>query len=321
MLLMSLSLASNSAQAEPTDRSLTILVGLPESAQGSVGFISRLPEFLGPAISARIRLSYNPAAGGVLAANRLSLAHPDGTLLGALPLSAVVTRTIEERTPYVLGDFEPVLLAWSVPYALVAPPSAPFQNLAQMVELNKKNPENRALTFYHDGLNPISPGTLQALAVTKKAGINLNLTQRANLTPALLIGSDPNVLMAWPLDQLAPDSKQYKIVAVLADTYRGPCAPNGLDLSSQKLGPSPVHDYLGFYFPNRTIQAETMNMAKALTTLAENPQIKTAAENYCLLQGQMDPAQTVNTLNREYIAQVELLASIYAGENLGQKAP
>ncbi|MDR1084087.1 MAG: hypothetical protein LBP22_04330 [Deltaproteobacteria bacterium] len=320
-MLILLSSASNSAQAEQTDRSLTILAGLPESAHGSAGFISRLPEFLGPAISARIRLSYNPASGGVMAANRLSLAHPDGTMLGALPLSAVVTRTIEDRTPYVLSDFEPVLLAWSAPYALVAPPSAPFQNLAQMIELNKRNPENRALTFYHDGLNPISPGTLQTLAVTKKSGLKLNLTQRAGLTPALLVGSEPNVFMAWPLDQLAPESKQYKIVAVLADTYRGPCAPDGLDLSSQKLHPSPVHDYLGFYFPSRTIQAETMNMAKALTALAANPQIETVAENYCLIRGQMDPAQTAATLNREYIAQVELLASIYAGENLGQKAP
>jgi tripartite-type tricarboxylate transporter receptor subunit TctC len=301
--------------SDQPERLLSMVAGLPESPGG--GFLETLAERLGPKISARIRLTYTPAGGGVLAANRLSLAHPDGSILGVLPMNAVVTKTILERTPYILEDFEPILLAWNVPYVLLAPLDAPYNNLSQLDQASL----TQKITFYHDGLDPVSAGTLEALALNSQLNNKWELKEINSVNLELITqSSNPLALMAWPLDSLPKGTPNYKILAVLTDSYHGPCAPDGLDLTAQNLKAA-VHDYLGFYYPSKTIQAETSLMAQALASLADDPQIDQAAEKNCLVKSHKSPAQAQSTLQQEYSAQAELLAALYSRGVLGQINP
>jgi tripartite-type tricarboxylate transporter receptor subunit TctC len=254
-------------------------------------------------------LTYNPTAKGVIAANRLSMAPLDGELLGVLPMTALITRVIEERTPYLLTDFDPVVLTPGDTYVLLASREAKFDRL------NQVNPKN--LTLYHNGLDPISPGALLALAVMKSQGGFPNLVETEVLTPDIL-AHDPNATLAWSLHQLdaAAPAKGYKIVAVLTENYSGPCAPPKMDLQSQGLK-TQVHNYLGFYYPHRTIQAEKETLAQALVATLDDPQAKELAQKMCLAKTNQDslslpPNQAVRLLGLELAAQTGLMESLKA---------
>jgi hypothetical protein len=176
----------------------------------------------------------------------------------------------------------------------------------------------RQITFLHDGLNPIDPGTLQALELAKQLDINFELVRiKSLINPESLKASGNTLaLMTWPLDRLeAADPGSYKIVAILTDSYRGPCAPKGLDLKSHRLKIS-VQDYLGFYFPDKTIQSENQNMAQALSDLMKEPSVIEQAEKNCLVLAQLDPKTAPGFLLQQYQAQSELLAELKPGDDL-----
>jgi tripartite-type tricarboxylate transporter receptor subunit TctC len=334
--------------------SLTILAGLPEGPDGSSGMMPRLAELLGEAVSARVRLTWQPLGGGVLAANRLSLAHPDGSLLGIFPLSAVITRTAENRTPYILDNFEPVFLPWSQPQALLAPRAAPFSNLDQLAAA----PADQKITLYHSGLDPMEPGTLLALALARRMNIfdRLELAEKENLSPEILSGGvSVYSLLAWPLDQLnqlnQPDQAgqtdqtnqteqinqaeqtdpagqpgraaagRYKIIAVLADSYQGPCAPAGLDLQSQGRPGGLVADHTGFFYPANPIQQEAAGMAQILSELNRRPELTRMLDEKCLAPGRLDPEKTREVLLKEFTAQAGLLAALAKGRDLDRSGP
>jgi hypothetical protein len=216
----------------------------------------------------------------------------------------MITRVLEERTPYLLEEFTPIILAPGEPYALLA------SNKANFKRLNEAN--LTTLTFYHAGLEPIGMGDLLALSVFKEMGAQPQLTKVETLTPNYTL-SDPRALVAWPL-RLATDlGPEIKIVAVLTDSYAGPCAPPNLDLASQGLK-SPLHDYFGFYFPPKTIQAETELLGQALTEILASPKALAEAQNNCLAQvnGSLayPTSEAMDLLSQELTAQTEFLKTL-----------
>jgi hypothetical protein len=189
---------------------------------------------------------------------------------------AMVTRVLEDRTPYLMTDFQPTLLAPGQTYALLAPRAATFNNFRDLAQVPR-------LTLLHDGLDPLSPGTLAALGALRDLGLQPALTYRSPLTP-LDLETVPNSVMAWPLEATTvadPAAPPYKIIAVLTDRPATPCAPPGLSLDEAKIQ-IPIQDYLGLYFPKGSIQAETDQMAQALLAALAEPRIQELAQANCL---------------------------------------
>ena len=103
-----------------------------------------VPRLLGPKMTDRLGqpvvIEPRTGAGGVIAAQAVAAAPPDGyTLLQAT--ASYTINTALQTSPLDLGrDFAPIMLATTSPFVLVVNPSLPAKNLAELIAYAKTNP-------------------------------------------------------------------------------------------------------------------------------------------------------------------------------------
>jgi len=103
-----------------------------------------VPRLLGPkmteALGQPVVVEPRTGAGGVIAAQAVAAAPPDGHML----LQATASYTINtalQTSPLDLGrDFAPIMLATTSPFALLVHPSLPAKTLAELIAYAKANP-------------------------------------------------------------------------------------------------------------------------------------------------------------------------------------
>jgi tripartite-type tricarboxylate transporter receptor subunit TctC len=112
-----------------------------------------------------------PGQGGSLALGNLAKAPNDGSVMMLGHMSALCTNPVLYKSvPYdTLRDFEPVGLLGDLPFVLVCHPALPFQNVQDLVQYARANP---------DKLNNASSGngTVSHLAMEefkRKAGVTI----------------------------------------------------------------------------------------------------------------------------------------------------
>jgi tripartite-type tricarboxylate transporter receptor subunit TctC len=139
-----------SAQTYPS-RPVTIVA--PYAAGGGADLIARLmaqklSERLGQSFVVENRLG----AGGVIAANSVARATPDGyTLFMGASTQLAIQVTLHKTLPYdPAADFMPVALVASVPFVLIVNPSLPVHSVPELIALAKQKPGQ--LTFGSSGV-------------------------------------------------------------------------------------------------------------------------------------------------------------------------
>jgi len=140
--------AAARAQAWPT-RSVRFLVGY--AAGGSIDIAARqLGEKLGPVWGQSVVVESRPGAGGTIAANAVARAEPDGhTLLVSAAGEVVGARYTMANLPYdPQRELTPISLIARNPLVLVVPISLPVRNLAELLDLAKRQP----LTYASGGV-------------------------------------------------------------------------------------------------------------------------------------------------------------------------
>lgn len=106
-------------------------------------------------------------AGGVLGAKEVSLARPDGYLLGFFS-TAVVTAQYTVPTPTDLKDYEAVSVVNVDPAALAVGEKSPWKTLAALVDHGRKNPGKIRI-----GMIPGASAHVFAGGFAKAAGIQV----------------------------------------------------------------------------------------------------------------------------------------------------
>lgn len=222
----------------------------PWPAGGSTDAVIRaLAESAGKTLGQQVIVENKPGAGGMLGANELVNAKPDGYTLSQLPHGVFRIPHMQKTTFDTLTDFTWIACLTGYTFGLVVPADGPIKSIADLVAYAKANPGK--FTYGSTGT-----GTSPHLAVeefAQRAGIQLNhipFKGNADNMQAILGGhtmaaSDatgwaPHVasgklrLIAtygskrtkrWPdvptLDQLG-----YKTVS---DSPFGVCGPKGMD--------------------------------------------------------------------------------------------
>lgn len=103
-----------------------------------------VPRLLGPkmteALGQPVVVEPRTGAGGVIAAQAVAAASPDGyTLLQAT--ASYTINTALQTSPLDLGrDFEPIMLATTSPFVLLVHPSLPIKTVAELIAYAKANP-------------------------------------------------------------------------------------------------------------------------------------------------------------------------------------
>jgi tripartite-type tricarboxylate transporter receptor subunit TctC len=110
-----------------------------------------------------------PGAGGMLGANELVNAKPDGYTLAQLPQGVFRIPHMQKVQFDTLKDFTWIACLTGYTFGLVVPANSPFKTIKDFVDFAKANPEK--ITYGHTGI-----GTSPHLAVeefAQRAGIKL----------------------------------------------------------------------------------------------------------------------------------------------------
>jgi tripartite-type tricarboxylate transporter receptor subunit TctC len=222
----------------------------PWPAGGSTDAVIRaIAESAGKTLGQQVIVENKPGAGGMLGANELVSAKPDGYTLSQLPHGVFRIPHMQKTTFDTLNDFTWIACLTGYTFGLVVPADGPIKSIADLVAYAKANPGK--FTYGSTGT-----GTSPHLAVeefAQRAGIQLNhipFKGNADNMQAILGGhtmaaSDatgwaPHVasgklrLIAtygskrtkrWP-DVPTLDELGYKTVS---DSPFGVCGPKGMD--------------------------------------------------------------------------------------------
>lgn len=139
-ILAASALAPGFAQAAWPDKSLRVVV--PYAAGGFTDILARIlaagmAEKLGQAVIVDNR----PGAATMLGADAVAKSPADGhTLLMATTSTLSTNPLMFRKMPFKVSDFRPVALTGLTPFVLVAHPSVPAQDAAELVTYARKNP-------------------------------------------------------------------------------------------------------------------------------------------------------------------------------------
>jgi tripartite-type tricarboxylate transporter receptor subunit TctC len=131
---------ANAAETNYPTRPIRLIVSFAPG--GSVDGVARLiGRKLTESWGQQVVIDNRPGAGGNLSAELAARAAPDGYTLYMSSASLVVNPSLYRKVAYdPVRDFAPVTLLAAVPNVLVAHPSVPAKNVADLVALAKKSP-------------------------------------------------------------------------------------------------------------------------------------------------------------------------------------
>jgi len=139
-MLLCLAWGSAKAQNLTTNSPIRILVGAP--AGGSTDTMARVvAHAMGQQLGRTVVVENRPGAGGNLAAEAVARATPDGQTLLMSFTSHAINASLYPRLSFdPVKDFTPLTLVSTSPSVLVAHPSLPANNVAELIALAKSKP-------------------------------------------------------------------------------------------------------------------------------------------------------------------------------------
>jgi tripartite-type tricarboxylate transporter receptor subunit TctC len=138
-IAMSLTAGTTFAQLYPTK---PIRLVVPFAPGGGTDITAR---FIGTRLSERmgqpVVIDNRPAASGVMGADLVAKAAPDGHTLLVVSVTFVISAALQKGLPYDgVKDFAPITLLISAPLALLVHPSVPAKSVKELIAHAKANP-------------------------------------------------------------------------------------------------------------------------------------------------------------------------------------
>ena len=168
------------AQAFP---SKPIRIVVPFGAGGIADLTARtVAQKLSASVGQPVIVDNKPGAGGVVAAEMVAKADPDGQTLLLMSNANAVSAGLFRQLPYdTVRDFAPIGTIGTFDLVIVAAAESPFKSLPEMIDFAKKNPDRL-------NLGSINIGSTQHLAaelLKTTAGVSVQVVP-FNGTPAIV---------------------------------------------------------------------------------------------------------------------------------------
>ena len=268
LLLLALSLAGH-AQEWPKQRNVQIIVGFaPGATTDTVARIAaqKLQEALGQNFVVENR----PGAGGNIATQQVKRAAADGYTLLVTSVAYTVNPSLYSSAGYdPVKDFIPVILGPSTPNIIMVNPALPVKNLAELIELARKQP----LSYASSGGGTTTHLSMERLKFAAKFDMTHVPYQPAQAVGAVMGGHTQVGNTSMP--PAVPQVKAGKVRALaLTSAQRSAALPDVPTLG--ELGYSGFDDltWVGFFAPAGT-PADVVNRLNAeLNRIFAAPDVK-----------------------------------------------
>jgi len=197
-----------------------VSVVVPYPAGGAVDGVARiiaqkLTETMGQNFLVENRAG---GAGGIVGANYVAKAAPDGYTLMLTASIHVVTPFLHQAVPYdVVKDFTPISLVASGPLLVSTTPSMPANSLKELFELVRKDPNKYSFATSSFG----SAGHMAIELLKRDAGVDTLVVPYKGASPALtdLMGGTVH-LMVDPMLSSLPLAQSGKIKALAVTSMK-----------------------------------------------------------------------------------------------------
>jgi tripartite-type tricarboxylate transporter receptor subunit TctC len=259
---------ATAAQAAWPERPVTMLV--PFTAGGITDVLARLAaERLRDALKQPFIVENMPGAAGIIAAERVLKAPPDGYTLLFTPIFQITMAPFTNNVTFdPVKDFKPIAPVGASPFAITVGASVPANTLAEFIAYVK--PQPGMVTFASAGSGSLSH--VSSAVFLKSAGLAMIHVPYRGLGQAFtdLLAGHVAMLSATPVE-LNPylNSGKVKPLAVTGAT-RSKQLPNVPTIGETLKGP-PVVTYNGLLAPGRTPQDIVDIIAREIVAAEMSP--------------------------------------------------
>lgn len=262
---------------------LRIVVGGPPG--GNTDIAARLAsDKLSQVLGVPVVIENRPGAGGVVAAEFVKNAKPDGTVVGLVTASNAANETLARGKSYSLvADLEPVGLYVWLANVLIVTPSIPAKSVPELVAILKTRPKN---DYASGGVG--SPGHLSGETFKLRTGVEMNHIPYKGAPPAVLsVVTGETALMFSTASAALPQIKAGKVQA-LAVTSQSRLSelPEVPTLAEVGLGTIDVLDWVGFVVPKGTPDDVKQKLNQAFTAAYGDPAVRQKLEQNTMLAAQ-----------------------------------
>ena len=240
-------------QAAYPNRALRVIV--PQPPGGGFDFVARaLAERLGKSLGQSIVVENKPGSGTLVGTDAAAKADPDGyTLLVGSVSNMALNMGLYDKLSYdSLRDFEPLGLAVSYSYTLMARKDLPFNSLKDVVAYAKANPGKLSYASAGNG----SGQHVLAAALWHLAGVNLIHVPYRGAQAAYqdLLGA--RVDLFFDLSSTARVQVNAGTVKALAvsGAERNPMHPDVPTILESGVAPLDLESWFGYFVPKKTPQ-------------------------------------------------------------------
>lgn len=260
------------AQEPYPNRPLKVIV--PQPPGGGFDFVARLlAERLATQLKQPVVVENRPGSGTLVGTDAAAKAAPDGyTLLTGSVSNMALNPGLYANLSYdPLKDFEPVGLAVSYSYTLIARKDLPFASLADLVAHAKTNPGK--LTYASGGNG--SGQHVLAAALWHLAGVQLTHIPYRGAQAAYtdLIGG--RVDLFFDLSSTARPQVDAGTVRAFAvsGVARNPMHPQVPTLRETGVAALDLESWFGYFVPARTPRAEQIRLQQDLAAVMKSPEL------------------------------------------------
>jgi tripartite-type tricarboxylate transporter receptor subunit TctC len=261
------------AQGAYPNRALRVIV--PQPPGGGFDFVARaLGERLSKQIGQSVVVENKPGSGTLVGTDAAAKADPDGyTLLMGSVSNIALNMGLYEKLSYdSLRDFEPVGLAVSYSYTLMARKDLPFNTLQDVVAYAKANPGKLNYASAGNG----SGQHVLAAALWHLAGVNVTHVPYRGAQAAYqdLLGG--RVDLFFDLSSTARGQVQAGTVKALAlsGAERNPMHPEVPTILESGVAPLDLESWFGYFVPSKTPAAVQERLRSELAKVIAQPELQ-----------------------------------------------
>ncbi len=283
------------AQEWPKQKPIQIIVGFAPGSTTDI--VARLVQpKLTEALGQTVVVENRPGAGGNVAAQAVKRAAADGYTILAVSVAFAVNPSLYANAGYEASDFVAVALGPSTPNIITVNPAVPAKNLAELIELAKKQP----LSYASSGIGTTTHLSMERIKMATKVDITHVPYQPAQAVGAAVAGHTQ--ISSTSLPPAVPQVKAGRVRAIaVTSAQRSPALPDVPTVNEQGFTDFDDLTWIGFFVPAGTPPAVVTRLNAEIGRAFEAPDTHERLAQQGLEWKRNTPAEFATFLRSEIV--------------------